>query len=116
MKKNQNFLVGALILGVAGAFSKVLGAIYRIPLARPHWRRGDGPLPDGIPHLYHYSLSGYRRGAGSHFRTGSAQGNSGVRGDSRRIFKVSLLTLLVLGPFFHCWSIKELSFCLSGAA
>ena len=34
MDKRQSFLRGAVVLSVAGALSKVLGAIYRIPLAR----------------------------------------------------------------------------------
>ena len=34
MDNRQNFLKGAVVLSVAGAISKVLGALYRIPLAR----------------------------------------------------------------------------------
>ena len=34
MDTRKNFLKGAMILSIAGAISKVLGAIYRIPLAR----------------------------------------------------------------------------------
>lgn len=34
MDKGQSFLRGAMVLSIAGAISKVLGAVYRIPLAR----------------------------------------------------------------------------------
>ena len=33
MSKNNNFLKGAAILGIAGVIVKILGAIYRIPLS-----------------------------------------------------------------------------------
>ena len=34
MDKSGSFLKGALVLSIAGALSKIMGAIYRIPLAR----------------------------------------------------------------------------------
>ena len=97
MKKNQNFLVGALILGVAGAVSKVLGAIYRIPLARLIGGEGMGLYQMAYP-IYTTILSLATAGVPVAISVLVARKETqGLRGDSRRIFKVSLLTLLVLG-------------------
>jgi stage V sporulation protein B len=42
MNQKRSFLQGAVILSVAGVLSKILGALYRIPLARLIGAEGMG--------------------------------------------------------------------------
>ena len=67
MDKSGSFLRGALVLSVAGALSKILGAIYRIPLARLLGGEGMGLYQMAYP-IYHHSRFGYCRCASGYKR------------------------------------------------
>lgn len=97
MDKKQNFLKGAFILGVAGAVSKMLGAIYRIPLARLIGGEGMGLYQMAYP-IYTTILSLATAGVPVAISLLVARKESqGLRGDSRRLFIVSLTGLVAVG-------------------
>jgi stage V sporulation protein B len=97
MDKKGNFLKGALILSIAGAISKILGALYRIPLARLLGGEGMGLYQMAYP-IYTTILSLATAGVPVAISVlVSRRETEGYNGDSRRIFRVSLIMLLVLG-------------------
>ncbi|HOV43111.1 MAG TPA: polysaccharide biosynthesis protein, partial [Syntrophothermus lipocalidus] len=97
MVKKQNFLVGAFILAVAGAVSKALGAVYRIPLARLIGGEGMGLYQMAYP-IYTTILALATAGVPVAISVLVARKETeGLRGDSRRIFRVSLVGLALLG-------------------
>jgi len=97
MVKKQNFLVGAFILAVAGAVSKALGAIYRIPLARLIGGEGMGLYQMAYP-IYTTILALATAGVPVAISVLVARKETqGLKGDSNRIFKVSLVGLAVVG-------------------
>lgn len=97
MAKKQNFLVGAFILAAAGAASKVLGAIYRIPLARLLGGEGMGLYQMAYP-IYTTILALATAGVPVAISVLVARKETqGLRGDCRKIFAVSLVGLAVVG-------------------
>lgn len=97
MNQKQHFLKGAMILSIAGAISKMLGAIYRIPLAR--WLGGEGI---GLYQLAYpiYTTILALATAGVPVAISvlvSRKETQGFTGDSRKIFRVSLILLFVFG-------------------
>lgn len=97
MGNTQNFLKGALILSIAGAISKVLGAIYRIPLARLIGAEGIGLYQMAYP-IYTTILAIATAGVPIAISIlVSRKETQGYTGDSKKIFRVSLLILFVFG-------------------
>lgn len=97
MDTRKNFLKGALILSIAGAISKILGAVYRIPLARLLGGEGMGLYQMAYP-IYTTILSLATAGVPVAISVLVSQKETqGYTGDSRKIFKVSLLMLFVFG-------------------
>ncbi|MDD2619903.1 MAG: polysaccharide biosynthesis protein [Syntrophomonadaceae bacterium] len=99
MVKGQHFLKGALILSIAGAISKIMGAIYRIPLARLIGGEGMGLYQMAYP-IYTTILALATAGVPVAISVlVSKNETQGYTGDSKKIFRVSLLMLLVFGLF-----------------
>lgn len=97
MAKGQNFLKGALILSIAGAISKIMGAIYRIPLARLIGGEGMGLYQMAYP-IYTTILALATAGVPVAISVLVSKNETrGYTGDSKKIFRVSLLILLVFG-------------------
>jgi stage V sporulation protein B len=97
MDKKGSFLKGAVILSVAGAISKVLGAIYRIPLARLLGGEGMGLYQMAYP-IYTTILSLATAGVPVAISVlVSRKETQGFTGDSKKIFRVSLIILSLLG-------------------
>ncbi len=97
MEKKQHFLKGAVVLSIAGAISKILGAVYRIPLARLLGGEGMGLYQMAYP-IYTTILSLATAGVPVAISVlVSRKEAEGYTGDSRKIFRVSLLMLFILG-------------------
>ena len=97
MDTRKNFLKGAMILSIAGAISKVLGAIYRIPLARLLGGEGMGLYQMAYP-IYTTILALATAGVPVAISVlVSRKETQGDSGDSRKIFRVSLLLLFIFG-------------------
>ncbi|KUG05203.1 stage v sporulation protein [hydrocarbon metagenome] len=97
MDKRQSFLRGAVVLSIAGAISKVLGAVYRIPLARLLGGEGMGLYQMAYP-IYTTILALATAGVPVAISVlVSRKETAGYKGDSRKIFQVSLLILFVFG-------------------
>jgi stage V sporulation protein B len=93
----QNFLKGAMVLSIAGAISKLLGAIYRIPLARLLGGEGMGLYQMAYP-IYTTILALATAGVPVAISVlVSRKETQGYNGDSRKIFKVSLCILFIFG-------------------
>jgi len=97
MDKTGNFLKGALILSIGGALSKILGAVYRIPLARLLGSEGMGLYQMAYP-IYTTILVLASAGVPVAISVMIARRQTqGYTGDSNKIFRLSLLILLILG-------------------
>jgi len=97
MNRTGNFLKGALVLSIAGAVSKVLGAIYRIPLARLIGGEGMGLYQMAYP-IYTTILALATAGVPVAISVLVARKETqGYTGDSKRIFRLALGILLVFG-------------------
>lgn len=97
MSGKKNFLAGAFVLGAAGVVSKLLGAVYRIPLARLLGGEGMGLYQMAYP-IYTTILSLATAGIPVAISIMVAQKETqGLREDIERIFKVSLLLLFLVG-------------------
>lgn len=93
----KSFLKGAFILGVAGVVSKLLGALYRIPLARLLGGEGMGLYQMAYP-IYTTILALATAGVPVAISIMVARKESGgLSGDSRRIFRVSFILLFIIG-------------------
>ncbi len=97
MNHRQSFLKGAVILSIAGAISKILGAIYRIPLARLIGAEGIGLYQMAYP-IYTTILALATAGVPVAISILIARKETqGFPGESRRILRASLVMLTVLG-------------------
>jgi len=97
MEKKRSFLWGAMILAIAGGICKVLGAIYRIPLARLIGDEGMALYQMAYP-IYTIILTLATAGVPVAISVLISRGETkGYTGDSRKIFRVSLLILLSFG-------------------
>jgi len=97
MEKKRSFLWGAMILAIAGAICKVLGAIYRIPLARLVGDEGMALYQMAYP-IYTTILTLATAGVPIAISVLVSRGETqGYTGDSRKIFRMSLLILLTFG-------------------
>ncbi|MGI5911266.1 MAG: putative polysaccharide biosynthesis protein [Syntrophomonadaceae bacterium] len=99
MENKKHFLRGALILSIAGAISKLLGAVYRIPLARLLGGEGMGLYQMAYP-IYTTILALATSGVPVAISVlVSRKETEGYSGDSRKIFRVSLIILFIFGIF-----------------
>ncbi len=97
MIKTGHFLKGAMVLSIAGAASKVMGAVYRIPLARLLGDEGMGLYQMAYP-IYTTILALATAGIPIAISVlVSKKETEGFTGDSRRIFQVSLIMLFGFG-------------------
>ena len=97
MSKNNNFLKGAAILGIAGVVVKILGAIYRIPLTNIIMNEGMGYYQTAYP-LYTLLLTVST--AGFPIAIAKLVSEKRAIGDFRgayKVFKVALSGLLIAG-------------------
>ncbi|HWP98166.1 MAG TPA: polysaccharide biosynthesis protein [Syntrophomonadaceae bacterium] len=96
-KGQQHFLKGAMVLSIAGGLSKILGAIYRIPLARLLGGEGVALYQLAYP-IYTAILSLATAGVPVAISVLVARKETeGYTGDSKRIFQVAMATLLIFG-------------------
>lgn len=96
-KGQQHFLKGALVLSIAGGLSKIMGAIYRIPLARLLGGEGMALYQMAYP-IYTTILSLATAGVPVAISVLVARKETeGYGGDSRRIFRLAFITLLIFG-------------------
>ncbi|MGI6452623.1 MAG: putative polysaccharide biosynthesis protein [Syntrophomonadaceae bacterium] len=110
MENKQNFLKGAMVLSVAGAISKILGAIYRIPLARLLGGEGMGLYQMAYP-IYTTILALATAGVPVAISVlVSRKEAEGFTGDSRKIFRASLLILFVFGLLLTLFVIQSAEF------
>ncbi len=97
MNKSQTFLKGALILSIAGAISKFLGAFYRIPLARMIGDVGMGLYQMAYP-IYTVVLALATAGVPVALSYIIARNETeGRSGDTKRIFRIALVVLFLFG-------------------
>jgi stage V sporulation protein B len=97
MDKSGSFLKGALVLSIAGALSKILGAVYRIPLARLLGGEGMGLYQMAYP-IYTTILALATAGVPVAISVMVArQETQGYTGDSQKLFRLALKILLVFG-------------------
>lgn len=97
MVRTESFLKGALVLSIAGALSKILGAIYRIPLARLLGDEGVGIYQMAYP-IYTAILALATAGIPVAISVMVARKETqGYTGDSKKIFRLSLLILFFIG-------------------
>ncbi len=114
MEKKANFLKGALILSIAGAISKVLGAVYRIPLARLLGGEGMGLYQMAYP-IYTTILALATAGVPVAISVlVSKRETEGYSGDSKRIFRVSLIMLFIFGVILSLL-VMQLAHFLAGS-
>ncbi len=97
--KRQNFIRGAAILAIAGAVSKILGALYRIPLARMIGDEGMGLYQLAYP-IYTTILSLATAGVPVAISVVIARREAeNCPGDIKRVFRVSFVLLFLCGLF-----------------
>lgn len=102
----QGLVKGAIVLGIAGGISKVLGGIYRIPLARLIGDEGIAIYQMAYP-IYTSILAFATAGIPVAISILIARKETqGYTGDSRRIFRVSLIMLAILGLITTCFVFK----------
>lgn len=97
VKKNNSFLKGAVILGIAGGIVKILGAMYRLPLSNIIKSEGMGYYQTAYP-LYILLLT--ISTAGFPIAIAKLVSERRAVGDykaAHKVFKVSLIGLLILG-------------------
>ena len=97
MDARKSFLKGAFILSIAGAISKVLGAVYRIPLAYLIGAAGIGIYQKAYP-IYTLILALATAGVPVAISALIAsKEEQGVSGDSQKLFRLSLVILFSAG-------------------
>ena len=97
MDPKKSFLQGAVILSVAGVVSKILGALYRIPLARLIGDEGMGLYQMAYP-IYTTILALATAGVPVAISVLVSRNiTKGYSGDSQKLFRVSLIVLLTAG-------------------
>ena len=97
MSKDNNFLKGAAILGIAGVIVKILGAIYRIPLSNIISDEGMGYYQTAYPFyqlLLTLSTAGFPVAIAKLVSTKRAIGD---HKNAYKVFKVALMGLLMGG-------------------
>lgn len=112
MSRKTTFLHGALILSIAGALSKIMGAIYRIPIARFLGAEGIGLYQMAYP-IYVAILSLSTAGVPVAISVLIARKSvQGYNGDERKLIKASLLILLGFGlalALLVMWAAKPIA-------
>jgi len=110
MDKTGSFLRGALILSVAGALSKILGAVYRIPLARLLGGEGMGLYQMAYP-IYTTILALATAGVPVAISVMvSRKETQGYTGDSKKIFRFSIIIMLIFGALLTLLVMKSARF------
>lgn len=93
----KTFLIGAVILGVAGLLVQILGAIFRIPLANIIGPAGMGYYQTAYP-LYVFLLVFSTNGAPAAISKMTSERLAvGRIRDAHRVFKLSFLLMAILG-------------------
>ncbi len=110
MDRTGSFLRGAVVLSVAGALSKILGAIYRIPLARLLGGEGMGLYQMAYP-IYTTILALATAGVPVAISVLiSRKETQGYTGDSKKILRLSVIILLVFGLLLTVLVMKSARF------
>ena len=97
MSKNNSFLKGAAILGIAGVIVKILGAIYRIPLTNIITSEGMGYYQTAYPFyvlLLTISTAGFPVAIA---KLVSEKRAIGDHGGAFKVFKVAVMGLIFGG-------------------
>ncbi len=95
--RKERFIKGAIMLAVAGLFCRILGAFYRVPLGNIIGSDGMGAYQMAFP-IYSFLLVVSSAGIPLAIsKLISEELELGRKGNAHRIFKVSFVTLLVIG-------------------
>lgn len=94
--KNKSFIIGAVILSAAGIFSKILGAIYRIPFARIVGDEGLGIYQMAYPF---YTLILAVSTAGVPLAVSKLISERQCQNDYQGINKILRISLILLSSF-----------------
>lgn len=100
--RKQSFVVGAFILTLAGLISRILGAMYRIPLSRFIGPEGIGLYEMAYPVygvLLVVSIAGVPVAISKLVAEKMAIGD---RNGAKQVFRVALIILTLTGLFFSC--------------
>ncbi|MFA7215442.1 MAG: polysaccharide biosynthesis protein, partial [Bacillota bacterium] len=95
--QKHSLIKGTLILGIAGVIVKVIGAIYRIPLANIITSEGMGYYGSAYP-IYGFLIAISTTGLPTAIsKLVSEKTALGLPGEAYRVFRVSFATLFVVG-------------------
>ncbi|MGI6703924.1 MAG: putative polysaccharide biosynthesis protein [Clostridia bacterium] len=95
--QKHSLLKGTLILGIAGVIVKVIGAIYRIPLANIITSEGMGYYGSAYP-IYGFLIAISTTGLPTAIsKLVSEKTALGLPGEAHRVFRISFVTLFVVG-------------------
>lgn len=95
--QKHSLIKGTLILGIAGVIVKVIGAIYRIPLANIITSEGMGYYGSAYP-IYGFLIAISTTGLPTAIsKLVSEKTALGLPGEAYRVFRVSFVTLFVVG-------------------
>ncbi len=95
--KQQSFLKGAVILGVAGFLVQIMGAFFRIPLGNIIGDEGMGYYQTAYP-IYVFLLVFSTNGAPAAISKMTSERLAvGANGEAHRVFKLSFILMLILG-------------------
>jgi len=95
--RKQSLLKGTLVLGAAGVIVKILGAVYRIPLANIITSEGMGYYGSAYP-IYGFLVAISTSGLPVAISKLVSEKNAlGMPGEAHRVFKISFATLFVVG-------------------
>lgn len=95
--QKHSLLKGTLILGIAGVMVKVIGAVYRIPLANIITSEGMGYYGSAYP-IYGFLIAISTAGLPTAIsKLVSEKTALGQPGEANRVFKISFVTLFLVG-------------------
>ncbi len=95
--QKHSLLKGTLILGIAGVMVKVIGAVYRIPLANIITSEGMGYYGSAYP-IYGFLIAISTAGLPTAIsKLVSEKTALGLPDEANRVFKISLVTLFAVG-------------------
>jgi stage V sporulation protein B len=95
--QKHSLLKGTLILGIAGVIVKVIGAVYRIPLANIITSEGMGYYGSAYP-IYGFLIAISTTGLPTAIsKLVSEKTALGLPGEAHRVFRISFATLFLVG-------------------